>query len=424
MPSQESLLRQISARNISEYVTKIAGFGPRPDGSEEDLACCEYICRTYAHLGFQPQRQRIRVPVIEGMQTLLEVVKPVGKEIVCVPFLRSGLTSEDGLLAELVFVRGAREEDCHGQHIKGKLALVYETRPFEDSLFPVERMKNVVKEGGLGLVFSEARADNWPTVFGLERKIASVPFVGIGYQDFSFLRDLTEEESVTVRMKVHGDLKEGYTENISAQLLGSIAPDQFIILVGSHHETVPGCPGANDNASGIATMFEIARVLRNIRPNHTLLFVANGGEEGGEFGIEEYLTSFSAPLDRIKAVIVLDQVAGADVPLSVKHTRPHSQETLETSGWINGLILKHAEQLGYQINCRNVDIGFADATPFVKANIPASVLTGFWADAWYHTCQDTADKVNANLLKAYAEIVLATILEIDCDSVSKPREKG
>lgn len=409
----EKLLREVSAKNISEYIVKMSDFGERPDGSQGDLKCCEYISGLFARFGLQVNQQRVEVPAIERMQCLLKVVNPIEKEIECTPFLRSGLTSQQGISAEIVFVEKAHSKDCQTQNIKGKIALAHEVRPYESSIFSTDRMRNVREEGGIGLIFSEARNDNYVTTFGLDREIAPIPVVGIGYSDFLFLRKKTEKETINAWMKVYGDIKEGHSENISAQLSGSKYPDQSIILVGSHHETVPGCPGANDNASGIAIMLEVARVLPSISPNNSIIFVSSCGEEGGGFGIEEYLDAFSGSLKKIKAVIVVDQVAGADVPLLVKHTDPSTNKTLETSDWLNHLLLSQAEQLGYQLSQKNVSTGFADATPFVKAGIPASILTGFLADAWYHTCEDTADKVNPNLIKTYAEIILATIMEID-----------
>ena len=52
-----------------------------------------------------------------------------------------------------------------------------------------------------------------------------------------------------------------------------------ILVVGGHYDTVPGCPGANDNGTGVAATLEIARLLRDAAPARTVRLVAFVNEE-------------------------------------------------------------------------------------------------------------------------------------------------
>ncbi len=52
-----------------------------------------------------------------------------------------------------------------------------------------------------------------------------------------------------------------------------------IILIGAHYDTVPGCPGANDNTSGIAAILELSRLFAGVDPALTVRFVAFVNEE-------------------------------------------------------------------------------------------------------------------------------------------------
>jgi len=52
-----------------------------------------------------------------------------------------------------------------------------------------------------------------------------------------------------------------------------------IVLVGAHYDSIIGSPGANDNASGVAALLELARLLRDSRPTRTLRLVAFVNEE-------------------------------------------------------------------------------------------------------------------------------------------------
>jgi Zn-dependent M28 family amino/carboxypeptidase len=67
-------------------------------------------------------------------------------------------------------------------------------------------------------------------------------------------------------------------KNIYVEIKGSKEPEK-VIVVGAHYDTVLGTPGADDNASGVAVLLELARLLTNIRPDNTIQFVAFTIEE-------------------------------------------------------------------------------------------------------------------------------------------------
>jgi Zn-dependent M28 family amino/carboxypeptidase len=73
------------------------------------------------------------------------------------------------------------------------------------------------------------------------------------------------------------------TVNVVATKRGTTRPDE-IVVVGGHYDSVPGSPGANDNASGTATTLEAARVLAGIPTARTVQFVLFAAEELGLFG--------------------------------------------------------------------------------------------------------------------------------------------
>jgi Zn-dependent M28 family amino/carboxypeptidase len=66
--------------------------------------------------------------------------------------------------------------------------------------------------------------------------------------------------------------------NLEVSRGGSLRPGE-ILLIGAHYDTVRGCPGANDNASGIAALIELARWFADQTPERTLRFVAFTNEE-------------------------------------------------------------------------------------------------------------------------------------------------
>jgi Zn-dependent M28 family amino/carboxypeptidase len=58
-----------------------------------------------------------------------------------------------------------------------------------------------------------------------------------------------------------------------------VARQSEILLIGAHYDSVIGCPGANDNASGVAALLEISRMFQTVEPNLTVRFVAFVNEE-------------------------------------------------------------------------------------------------------------------------------------------------
>ena len=86
-----------------------------------------------------------------------------------------------------------------------------------------------------------------------------------------------------------------------------------IVLVGAHYDTVPGSPGADDNASGVAGVIEIARGLRGARLSRTVKLVAFVNEEPpffyfGEMGSRVYARAARAREDDIRVMLSLEML--------------------------------------------------------------------------------------------------------------------
>lgn len=75
-------------------------------------------------------------------------------------------------------------------------------------------------------------------------------------------------------------------ENLSVELTGTTHASE-IVLVGAHYDTAVGAPGANDNASGCAALFELARTFAARSSARTLRLVAFANEEPPYFATDE-----------------------------------------------------------------------------------------------------------------------------------------
>jgi hypothetical protein len=146
-------------------------------------------------------------------------------------------------------------------------------------------------------------------------------------------------------------------------------------------------PGADDNASGVALMLELARVLAGTPPARSIVFVAFTGEETGRLGSRHYVEHAGAyPTDRAIAMINLDTVGRlGNNPLTVFGTGS-AQEWVHIwrgAGHVSGVSIAYVED----------DFGSGDQTSFISAGVPAvQLFSGVHED--FHRPGDTLDKID------------------------------
>lgn len=89
--------------------------------------------------------------------------------------------------------------------------------------------------------------------------------------------------------------RQAYGTGVSviAELPGGTAPDELVII-GAHYDSTSDCPGADDNASGVAGVLEAARMLATAPRRATLVFACWDEEETGHDGSQAYVASLGA----------------------------------------------------------------------------------------------------------------------------------
>jgi Zn-dependent M28 family amino/carboxypeptidase len=95
--------------------------------------------------------------------------------------------------------------------------------------------------------------------------------------------------------------------NIIAEKTGFRSPDEVLIL-GAHYDTVPGSPGADDNASGIAVLLEVARNIQAAPLASTVRFIAFCLEECDFIGSTDYVKALKKGKEKILGMISLEMV--------------------------------------------------------------------------------------------------------------------
>lgn len=100
--------------------------------------------------------------------------------------------------------------------------------------------------------------------------------------------------------------------NVYAVRYGSLYPNRYI-EVGAHIDNHPGTPGASDNSSGVAAVFEIARVLRDYTPNYTIRYVIFVGEEINRAGSLTHAKNMRKQDIHLKAALILDSIGWSEI---------------------------------------------------------------------------------------------------------------
>lgn len=182
------------------------------------------------------------------------------------------------------------------------------------------------------------------------------------------------------------------------------------IILGAHYDTrfyadndpnpekrTEPVPGANDGASGVAVLLELARSLpAETVPVWLVFFDAedNGRTEGWDWILGSRAFAEEIPV-RPSAVVIVDMVGDADLNI---HLEKNSDPTIRAEIW------ETAENLGYGekfISTEKFSM-IDDHTPFLEAGIPAVDIIDFDYPYW-HTTQDTADKVSAESLQVVGD---------------------
>ena len=211
-------------------------------------------------------------------------------------------------------------------------------------------------------------------------------------------------------------------KNLEAELRGTratAASPGEVLVVGAHYDSVRGCPGANDNGTGVAAVLEIARAMAKDRPARTVRFVMFVNEEPPFFhtdamGSLVYAKACKARGDEVVGMISMETIGFySDEKGSQKYPPPFDVMFPDTGNFI-GFVAD--ERSGAFLN--EVMGSFRGHTRFPSQGVaaPADVQGVGWSDHWsfwqvgypalmvtdtapfryrhYHEPTDTPDKVD------------------------------
>lgn len=217
--------------------------------------------------------------------------------------------------------------------------------------------------------------------------------------------------------------------NLVASKPGS-DPAAGVLIIGAHYDTVGGTRGADDNASGVAAVMEVARLLKDVPLKPTLRFVFFDQEERGLLGSRAYTRS-EARMAGVKGVIVVEMVGyRCATPGCQRHPEqmpipaPTTGDFIAVIGVEAGLLtaFRQAARPALPVFALLVpdkgrplpDTRRSDHAPFWDLGIPAVMVTDTaeLRNPGYHLSIDTPDTLDPAFLQASAQLVIDAIVRL------------
>lgn len=308
-------------------------------------------------------------------------------------------------------------------------------------LILVAGKKYIEKDELAPLVFDKNSAGYSIPIIQVTRAVADKMLAGTG-QTVEKLEAKIEETKNTVHLDLKTNVgvavdvlqKEAESRNVVAMLPGidSVLKNQYVV-VGAHFDHLgmggPGSGsraldtiaihnGADDNASGVAEVIELAEKAASEKKNRrSIIFVSFSGEEMGLVGSKAFTNDPPVPTDKMVAMLNFDMVGRLDTTtnaLSIGGTGTAKESES---------ILKKLNT-GFDLAMSPEGVGPSDHASFYLQNIPVLFFsTGAHPD--YHTPFDDADRINYEGEKKVTEYSYKVMMDIaNRDSALTFQEAG
>ena len=224
--------------------------------------------------------------------------------------------------------------------------------------------------------------------------------------------------------------------NLAAELPGTAVSNE-VVIIGAHYDSALGSPAANDNASGVAALLELARLLRNSKPTRTTQFVFFVNEEPPYFqtskmGSLVYARSLRQKNLRVAGMISLETIGSYyDAPHSQHYPPGLGLFYPDTANFIafvgntssRGLVRRAVKAFREHADFPSegtaapgdwIGVGWSDHWSFWQEGYPAIMVTdtALFRYRYYHTVLDTPDRVDFDKMARVVSGLEPEVLEL------------
>jgi aminopeptidase YwaD len=281
----------MSDMKIARYLTKV--IGPRVSGSFKEAEAVEFIRSEFQKLNLETEIQKFRyLGWRQEIKPSLSILSPFQKTLQVSPVAYTGSTPLEGVQGVLKF---------HGTfYLFPRLMELPKFALLDDQGETAAFV--LVLPGNKSL----AIPNPWLQIF-------QDPMVLISEEEFMPVRKAMERgEEVRVHLRSVGEYVKSFTSyNVIARIEGK---SRDTIIIGGHHDSMEGSPGAIDNASGVEGIFRLAEKLLRAKRNYSFNLITWGGHEWGLFGSQYFVKDAKERgyLDQVRACLTLDVLGCGD----------------------------------------------------------------------------------------------------------------
>jgi len=367
-------------------VEALTDIGSRPAGSAAERQAARYLRDQLQGFGYKVELQPFSFDLFADAGSRLDVLSPEAMAPAVHPFDPSANGAVEGQLVDA----GIGRPDDFPADSAGKIALIQ-----RGTLFFTDKVANAAAAGATAAVIYNDR----PGLFtGNLSEPSAIPALSISQEDGEALLAMVQSGPVSVRLEVRTQVGPNDSQNVVAR-----PPEgECQLVAGGHYDSVPAGPGANDNASGTATVVEIARVLAADGEFDDVCFALFGAEEIGLIGSMSFVESLtSAESDTLEGMLNFDMVGVG------------SQWLLAGSQSLTDVAVAEVEERGLDHVVESSSLSGSDQFSFIDAGIPAIFFHSFFVtvadDPSYHTAEDHPQNVQPTRMAEIADAALAMI---------------
>ena len=414
-PIAERIITQVRAGNDSfkKMEELCDDIGHRLSGSPELEQAVAWAKKTFEKDGHENVRlQKVMVPKWVRGKESVTMVKPRVADMPMLGLGGSEGTPPEGITAPVVVVADEAELKALGDKVKGKIVL------FNNPMPPFNHETNsagyggtvryrgsgaelVAAQGGVACLVRSVTAHSLRTPHtGAMRRgdKPRVPAAAVTVEDAALMGRLAargKEVVVTLKMEARTEA-DAVSHNVIAELRGSAAPDE-IVVIGGHLDAWDVGTGAHDDGAGCVMAMEAINVLRKMKltPRRTIRCVLFTNEENGLRGGTKYAEEHAGEMKNHVAAIESDSGAFKPLGFSVQCEDKARQDRAVEE-------IKSLLPLFTPLGMRRMTGGHggADISPMAPHGV---ALLGFEPEGstyfdYHHTPADTLDKVDPKML--------------------------
>lgn len=425
--AMENLLKEmIAALDVEksvEHVRWLTENTPsRISGLGQDRKAAEYICQRMEEYGLESKLLGFEAYNSHPGVSKVKIVSPIEKEIASIACCHIASTSAGGAEYEVVYLGSGGEEDYIGKDVAGKAVLVevsYAPATPEKAMLASEHKAAAMICMNWGtaeheLICNRALKAVWgnPTPESFD-KIPQIVGVNVTRKDGEYIKELClKGEKVVLHMDVRSQREWQTLYQPLGILRGTEEPEKFL-LVSAHLDA--WCPGVTCNATGDATMLEMARVFGKFKDKmkRSIYFVYWNGHEIAEAAGSTWFQDYFYEDVRNNCIGYIN-IDSTGMRGAEKYGTDASRELSDFAYDTIKRVLNEEVSVAYLTKTGDQSF-FGVGVPSIAGRVSYSPevvqeQNGATLGYWNHTCEDSIDKMDVGNMEKDNRVDVGVIL--------------